>query len=74
MVREQFALNGYGMWGKQESVYNFAVECGYLVDPIGCADNIKMDLREFGCEDGKWMDLIRIMSNGRLFMTAVMKL
>jgi hypothetical protein len=33
-----------------------ALECGHLKDQIVHEDNIKMDLREFDCEDGKWMD------------------
>lgn len=57
--------NGYGIWKKQESVYNSdakALEFSHLEDQLGHEDNIKMNLRESGCEDGKYMDLIRIMS------------
>jgi hypothetical protein len=57
------------MWRKQKSVCNFdveALECGHFEDQIGHKGNIKMYVMEFGCEDGKWMDFVRIMSNGRL--------
>jgi len=29
--------------------------------------NIKMDHREIGCEDGRWMELAQVVSSGRLW-------
>ena len=29
-------------------------------------DNIKMDLREVGCESGEWIDLVEEGANGKI--------
>jgi hypothetical protein len=39
-------------------------------EPSGSATTVlvsKMDLIEMGCEDGRWMNWLRIVSNGRLW-------
>jgi uncharacterized protein with HEPN domain len=37
-------------------------------------DNIKMDLREIGCEDGRWMELAQDRVQWRAFVLAVLNL
>ena len=37
-------------------------------------DNIKMDLRELGCDPGEWMDLAEDRDQWRAYVRAVMNL
>ena len=39
-----------------------------------CEDNIKMDLREVGCDPGEWMDLAENRDQWRAYVRAVMNL
>ena len=37
-------------------------------------DNIKMDLREVGCDSGEWTDLAEVRDQWRAYVRAVMNL
>ena len=39
-----------------------------------CEDNIKMNLREVGCDPGDWIDLAEDMGQWRVYVRAVMNL
>jgi hypothetical protein len=47
--------------GDKEGILTFSGEILFkndcLEDRRGCYDSIKIELREVGCEDGRWMEL-----------------
>jgi hypothetical protein len=66
------------MWEKRNA-YKLLVENPEVKRPLGrprhrWVDNIKMDLREIGCDGRDWIDLAQDRDQWRAFVNAVLNL
>jgi hypothetical protein len=62
-------------WGKQECIQNFCGEtCKTAAWKTRWEENITTDLREIGCEDGRWMELAQDRVQWQALVLAVLNL